>query len=162
MRALGIVDVGPAGDSLARMIDAEEQGLVQQLVAHPAVERLAVAVLHGLARRNVVPLHLHLLGPFEDRVRGELGSIVRDDNAGLSAPRDQRRQFPGNAAAGNRGVDDSGQTLLGDIVDHVQNAETPPVGELVLDRAMEPPLMEWMAPAPGIAMCHIGCSHTNP
>ncbi len=24
------------------------------------------------------------------------------------------------------------------------------------------PLMEWMAPAPGIAMCHIGCCHTNP
>ncbi|RWR25159.1 IS110 family transposase [Sinirhodobacter populi] len=25
-----------------------------------------------------------------------------------------------------------------------------------------PPLMEWMAPAPGIAMCHIGCCHMNP
>jgi hypothetical protein len=24
------------------------------------------------------------------------------------------------------------------------------------------PLMEWMAPAPGIAMCHIGCCHTDP
>ncbi len=24
------------------------------------------------------------------------------------------------------------------------------------------PLMEWMAPAPGIAMCHIECCHTNP
>jgi hypothetical protein len=23
-------------------------------------------------------------------------------------------------------------------------------------------LMEWMAPAPGIAMCHIGCCHTKP
>ena len=23
------------------------------------------------------------------------------------------------------------------------------------------PLMVWMAPAPGIAMCHIGCCHTN-
>ncbi|WP_169310777.1 hypothetical protein [Cereibacter changlensis] len=26
----------------------------------------------------------------------------------------------------------------------------------------EPPLMEWMAPAPGIAMCHIGCCQPNP
>ena len=25
-----------------------------------------------------------------------------------------------------------------------------------------PPLMEWMAPAPGIAMCHIGRCHANP
>jgi ACT domain-containing protein len=30
------------------------------------------------------------------------------------------------------------------------------------DRAVEAPLMEWMAPAPGIAMCHIGCCHTYP
>ena len=34
--------------------------------------------------------------------------------------------------------------------------------ELEADRAIEAPLMEWMAPAPGIAMCHIGCCHTNP
>ena len=34
--------------------------------------------------------------------------------------------------------------------------------ELEKDRAIEAPLMEWMAPAPGIAMCHIGCCHTNP
>ena len=33
--------------------------------------------------------------------------------------------------------------------------------ELEKDRAIEAPLMEWMAPAPGIAMCHIGCCHTN-
>ena len=32
----------------------------------------------------------------------------------------------------------------------------------VRDRAMGTPLMEWMAPAPGIAMCHIGCCHTDP
>ena len=81
MRSLGVVDVGPAGDNRARVVDAEEQGLVQKLVAHPAVERLAVAVLHGFARRDVVPLHLHLLGPFEDRVRGELGSIARREEA---------------------------------------------------------------------------------
>ncbi len=27
---------------------------------------------------------------------------------------------------------------------------------------VDAPLMEWMAPAPGIAMCHIGRCHTNP
>ena len=32
--------------------------------------------------------------------------------------------------------------------------------ELEKDRAIEAPLMEWMAPAPGIVMCHIGCCHT--
>ncbi len=28
--------------------------------------------------------------------------------------------------------------------------------------AIGAPLMEWMAPAPGIAMCHIGCCHSDP
>ena len=32
----------------------------------------------------------------------------------------------------------------------------------IYDSEAWPPLMEWMAPAPGIAMCHIGCCHTNP
>jgi putative transposase len=35
------------------------------------------------------------------------------------------------------------------------------LADAMLDRANEAPLMEWMAPAPGIAMCHIGCCHTN-
>ena len=76
-----IVDVGPAGHGLAGVVDAEEQCPVQQLVAHPAVERFAVAVLHGLAGGDVVPLHLHLLRPFQDRVRGELGSALLHKSA---------------------------------------------------------------------------------
>ncbi len=33
--------------------------------------------------------------------------------------------------------------------------------ELEKDRAIAAPLMEWMAPAPGIAVCHIGCCHSH-
>jgi len=36
------------------------------------------------------------------------------------------------------------------------------VADVMLDRAIVAPLMEWMAPAPGIAMCHIGCCQLNP
>src|SRR5690606_26658540 len=68
MRPLGVVDVGPASHGLTGMVDAEEQGLVQKLIAHAAVESLAVAILHGLAGGDVVPLHPHRLRPFQDRV----------------------------------------------------------------------------------------------
>jgi hypothetical protein len=34
------------------MVEAEEQGFVQQLVPHLPVEAFAAAVLHRLARRN--------------------------------------------------------------------------------------------------------------
>ena len=33
---------------------------------------------------------------------------------------------------------------------------------VLVDVSRPAPLMEWMAPAPGIAMCHIGCCHTDP
>ena len=49
MGPLGVVDVGPAGHGVAGMVDAEEQGLVQELVTHPTVEGFAVPILHGLA-----------------------------------------------------------------------------------------------------------------
>lgn len=54
MGPLGVVAMGPAGHGITGMVDAEEQGLVQQLVAHPTVEGFAIAVLHGLPGRDVV------------------------------------------------------------------------------------------------------------
>ena len=40
---------------------AEEQALVEQLVAHAAVETLDIAILHRSSRRDVVPLDLVIL-----------------------------------------------------------------------------------------------------
>ncbi|ATG37857.1 hypothetical protein PhaeoP23_03781 (plasmid) [Phaeobacter piscinae] len=34
-------------------------------------------------------------------------------------------------------------------------------GRIRVELPMVAPLMEWMAPAPGIAMCHIGCCHSH-
>ena len=34
------------------------------------------------------------------------------------------------------------------------------LADAMLDRAIAAPLMEWMAPASGIAMCHVGCCET--
>jgi hypothetical protein len=43
------------------VVEAEEQALVQELIAHPAVEGFDVAILHRLSRRNVVPLDAMIL-----------------------------------------------------------------------------------------------------
>ena len=58
-----------------------------------------VAVLHRLAGSNVVPLQLMLLAAVQDRVRGELSAIVRDDHLRLAAPLDEVREFAGNPSA---------------------------------------------------------------
>src|SRR5450755_1068186 len=94
-----VVIVDPVRDLGPGMIEAEEQALVEKLVAHAPVETLAEAVLHRLSWRNEMPDEPVVLRPGEHSVRGELGPIVRDDHAGLAAPFDQRRQFPRDAPA---------------------------------------------------------------
>ncbi len=80
MRPARVVVFFPIRDSAARMLEAEEQGLVQQLIAHPPIEGFHEAVLHGLAGCNVVPVAGMVLQPGEDRMRSELSAIIRDND----------------------------------------------------------------------------------
>src|SRR3546814_15952535 len=64
--------------------------LVEQFVAHAAVEALDVAVLHWSSRSDVVPLHADLPAPCQHGITGELRAVVADDHAGLATPGDQQ------------------------------------------------------------------------
>ncbi len=111
------VDVGhPSREHGARMVEAEEQGLVQEFVAQAALEALADAVLHRLAGCDEVPGDPVLARPCEHRVRGELGAVVGDDELGLATPGDQVCQFARDPPARDRRVGNRRQALLGDIV----------------------------------------------
>ena len=68
MRSLLVVVAPPGLEHGAGMRQRSEQRLVQQLVAQPAIEALVVAVLLGLARRDVMPADAGLVGPAEDGV----------------------------------------------------------------------------------------------
>ena len=138
MRALKIVVRGPFADSLSGMDEIEEQGLVQQFVAHTPVEALDEAVLHWLSRSDEVPVHVHILAPGEHGVAGELGAVVADNHAWFATPIDDRCQFARNAPSRDRGVGDRTQTFLGDVIDDVQNAEAPATGELIVDKIQRP------------------------
>src|SRR5690606_28187164 len=87
VRSLSVVIRPPASEHLTGMRQAAEDGLVQQLVAQATVEALDEAVLHRLARRNVVPADAGFLLPAQDRRRSELGAVVADDQRRLAAPR---------------------------------------------------------------------------
>tara|TARA_B100001765_G_C19280396_1_gene239649 strand:+ start:222 stop:419 length:198 start_codon:yes stop_codon:yes gene_type:complete len=58
-----------------------EQMLVEALVAQAAIKALDEAVLHGLPRRDVMPLDLAILLPFQNGLRGELPAVARREEA---------------------------------------------------------------------------------
>jgi hypothetical protein len=64
--------------------------------------------------------------------------VVGDDHARLAMPLDDRRQLACRASARDRGVRDCAQTLLGHVIDDVEDAEAPPVCELVVDEVCRP------------------------
>jgi transposase len=78
---------------LCRLIEIEEQGLVEKLVAHAPVEALDKAILHRLAGGDEVPVDLAVPAPSQHGVAGELGAVVADDHARLAAPFDDRCQL---------------------------------------------------------------------
>lgn len=63
--------VAPCRHQIAGMAQGVKDVLVQKFVPHPAVEALHKAVLHGLTRRDVMPLDLAVCLPLQDRVRSQ-------------------------------------------------------------------------------------------
>jgi len=55
MRTLVVIVAYPGADLFPRVIKAEEQRLIQALIAHASVEAFAEAVLHGLTWGDIMP-----------------------------------------------------------------------------------------------------------
>ena len=141
MRPALVVVVDPVRDLAPGMIEAEEQALVEKLVAH-APERMRPLKLSQkpfcIGFPDEMPDDSVVLRPGEHSVRGELGPIVRDDHAWLAAPFDQRRQLARHALAGDRGVGDRRQALSCHVVDDVEDPKSPTTGELVVNEIQRP------------------------
>ena len=73
VRPVGVVVRAPGFERSACMGQRSEQGLIEQLVPQAADEGLGKGILHGLARRDVVPSHLVIVRPLQDDVRGQFG-----------------------------------------------------------------------------------------
>ena len=78
--------------------------LVQAFVAETPVQALDKGVLHGLARRDVMPADAAVLLPAQDRMRRQLGSVVGHDRQRLAAPGYKRIQFARDAAPADRAL----------------------------------------------------------
>jgi len=138
VRAVTVEVSDPAGEDGAGVVEAEEHGFIQEFVPQPSLEALADPVLHRPAWRDEVPSHLVLVHPSQHRIRGELGSVIGDDDLGPAAPGDQVRELARDPFARDRRVGDRRQTLLGDIIKDVQDAKAPAAGHLVVDEVDRP------------------------
>lgn len=133
-----VIILRPFSDGAAGMIEAEEEALVEQLVAHASVEALDISILHWPSRRDVVPFDLVIFRPGKDGIRGEFGAVVGDDHSWLAASFDEGRQFASDATTGDRGVRDRRQAFARHVIDDVEHAEPPSAGELVVDEIQRP------------------------
>ena len=76
MRSDRVVIVTPEGKFAPCVLQTIEDFLIQKFNPEAAVEALNESVLLRLTRIDVVPRHLVLVGPFQDRPTGELGAIT--------------------------------------------------------------------------------------
>jgi hypothetical protein len=90
---MSVVVLLPGCDLVAGVGQCREQHLVQEFVSEAPVEALDEPVLHGLSRRDVVPLDRRALAPGQDRGRGELCPVVTDDGPRAPPSGDDRVQF---------------------------------------------------------------------
>jgi hypothetical protein len=70
---------------LASLVEIEKQGLVEKLVAHPAVKGFDVADLHRFARCDIMPLDPMLFPPTPHRF--EVSSVPLSDTIICGVPR---------------------------------------------------------------------------
>ena len=83
MRTLAVVVADPIRNLRAGLIEAEEQGFVEQLVAHPAIEAFTEAVLRRFSRRNEMLGDLVVLRPSQHVVAGDSVPLSETIMAGL-------------------------------------------------------------------------------
>ena len=81
LRAFGVIILAPSRELGAGVVQGRKQRLVQKLVAQAAVEALDEGVLGRLARCDVMPVDLAVVGKCQDRVRGEPGAVARREEA---------------------------------------------------------------------------------
>ena len=123
------------------MSAAYEQGLVQQLIAHAAVERLCISLLHQLAGCDVAPVDPGLAAPRQNRIAGQLSTIIADDHAQLAPVPDQLGKLPNHPAARDRGVGHGSQALARHVIDDVEHPELAPGCHLVVHEDQAPALV---------------------
>lgn len=77
MQSLAVVSLDSGRDPDLGMGKAKERRFVQQFIEHLTIEAIGESVLHGFARRYLVPFQADLPAPCRHRIAGELFVLLR-------------------------------------------------------------------------------------
>src|SRR6516225_1784119 len=78
-----------------------------------------------------MPRYLVIVGPTQNGIAGELGTVVTHDCPGRAALDEQPIELAGDPDARDRGIGNQRQALAGAVVDHNQDAKPLTVDELI-------------------------------
>ena len=131
MRSECVVVDPPFFDDPSGLWQADEEMLVETLVTQSAIEALDEAILHWLARGNIVPFNLGLVRPAEDGVGRELGPVIADNHLRLATGGDELIQLTSHANPAQRGVRHERQAFARAVINDGQNAEAAAIRQLV-------------------------------
>ena len=135
-----VVDL-PSGQSDPCMSKRAEEGLVQQLVAQPAVKTFDEGILLRLAGSDVVPVDAGFLTPPQDRHAGQFSAVIRDARDRPAAARDDGIELAPDAKPGQGCIGYQRQALPAEIVDDREDAEAPAIAQLVVQKIERPALV---------------------
>ncbi len=160
MWAVVIVVGAPCRDHAAGMAQRRYQVLVEAFLAHPSVEALDQAVLHGLSRRDVVPADLAVLLPFEHRITGQFGPIVADHKTWIPAKLGDPNQFAGDTRAADGCIDHSGQTFSAEVINDVWHTEPAAILQRIRHEVERPSLVRPLWDRHGRSRAHCALAST--
>ena len=154
MRSSGVVMDSPSFDDGPGRGQVDEPFFIQTFSAEPSVEAFDEGVLRRLPGFDEVQRNTVRLRPFEDRLRGQLGTVVPNQALGKTPELGQVIEEAGEPFTGDRQIDELTGTFPAVVVDDVEDAEPAPRGELVRHEVQRPapqrPIRnrQWQAVAP--------------
>src|SRR5216683_7166288 len=141
VRPFAIVFDSPPLDFATRIVERDEDLLVQSLLAQPAVEALDEGVLDRFSRLDELQLNAALVGPLIEYAAGKFRPVVALNHCRQSAPATQPFQYSLHPLAGEREVDLDGQTLPTPFIDHRQRAKASSIEQPVVNEVERPRLI---------------------
>ena len=141
MRTLCVVVLPPHFDDVPGVSQSIEQMLIEAFIAEPPIETLHESVLGGLAGLDIVPFHTSRLGPFQDRVTGELRAIVRNNHLRLASPTDEALEFARHPLTRQRRVHQDSQAFSAVIIDDAERPDPSTIAERVGHKVEAPSLI---------------------